>query len=234
MESLLLNGSILVVDDDVSIANFLKDYLEALGCRVVCVKDGQEALNITKKTAPAFVILDLMMPFVDGYAVCEEIRKISQVPILMLTAKMEEEDKIRGLYTGADDYLTKPFSPRELVARMQAILRRTEDKRISASHLLQISHLSYDSEKHSFQWKGKPIYLTLQEAKVLQMLMEAAYRVCTREQLLDILYPAGDKYVTDRIIDVHIGNIRQKIRAVDERFDLIETVRGIGYRLKEE
>lgn len=234
MDMLFLNGPVLIVDDDPSIASFLETYFQAIGCQVVLATDGQKALKVIEKESPAFVILDVMMPFMNGFMTCKEIRQRSDTPILMLTAKIEEDEKIQGLQLGADDYLTKPFSPRELVARMQAILRRTKDKCTFGSNLLRISNLTYNSEKHLFQWKGKPIYLTLQEGKLLQALMEATYRICTREQLLDILCPVGDKYVTDRIIDVHIGNIRQKIRATDEGFDLIETVRGIGYRLKEE
>lgn len=231
MDHLLLEGPVLVVDDDHSLATFIKDYLEALGCEVFCSKDGQDALNRISVMSPAFVILDVMMPFMDGYETCFEIRKMSRVPILMLTAKIEEEDKVRGLQIGADDYLTKPFSPRELVARIQAIMRRYLYRR-SAPNKLYCSGLLYDKERHLFFWKREPIHLTFQETQIAIHLLERKGKVCTREHLLNCLYPNRDRDVVDRIIDVHIGNIRQKIREVDSKFDLIKTIRGIGYCLE--
>jgi DNA-binding response OmpR family regulator len=231
MDSILLNGPVLVVDDDHSLSTFLKEYLEALGCEVFSAKNGQEALNLLGKMSPAFVILDLMMPFLDGFETCKEIRKTSQVPILLLTAKIEEEDKLRGLHNGADDYLTKPFSPRELVARMQTIMRRYLSG-ISSSNKLHCGSLLYYEERHLFFWKRSPIHLTFQEAQITIHLLKNMGKVCTRDELLECLYPTGDNDVIDRIIDVHIGNIRQKIRAVDERFNLIRTIRGIGYCLE--
>jgi DNA-binding response OmpR family regulator len=231
MNLLVLNGPVLVIDDDPSLVTFLKDYLEALGCEVYSAKNGQDALNLIGKLSPAFIILDLMMPFLDGYETCKKIRKTSQVPILMLTAKIEEEDKLRGLYMGADDYLTKPFSPRELVARMQTILRRCLNK---TDFIIKLScgYFFYHEEKHMFFWKRSPIHLTYQEAQIAIYLLESKGKVCTREQLLNCLYPNGDSDVVDRIVDVHIGNIRQKIRAVDSSFNLIRTIRGIGYCLE--
>lgn len=175
------------------------------------------------------------MPFMDGTTACWEIRKISNAPIVMLTAKIEEEDKIRGLERGADDYLCKPFSPRELVARMQAILRRmrTSERKASGLILNNNANLLYESESHRFYWKKAPLQFTYQEAQIVITLLKMQGKVCTREHLLNVLYPLGDKDVVDRIVDVHIGNIRQKIRDTDPGFDLIETVRSIGYRLKE-
>lgn len=231
MNLLVLNGPVLVIDDDPSLVTFLKDYLEALGCEVYSAKNGQDALNLIDKLPPAFIILDLMMPFLDGYETCKKIRKTSQVPILMLTAKIEEEDKLRGLYMGADDYLTKPFSPRELVARMQTILRRCLNKTDFFTKL-SCGYFFYHEEKHKFFWKSSPIHLTYQEAQIAIYLLESKGKVCTREQLLNCLYPNGDSDVVDRIVDVHIGNIRQKIRAVDSSFNLIRTIRGIGYCLE--
>ncbi|MCZ8513704.1 response regulator transcription factor [Paenibacillus filicis] len=233
LETLVLNGPVLLVDDDEAIVSFLKAYLEALGCRIVTASNGREALDAVNKISPAFIILDLMMPFMDGYAACEEIRKLSGAPILMLTAKMDEDDKVRGLLAGADDYLTKPFSPRELAARMQAILRRISGSR-EHFRRIRVADFEYDEERHHFSWKGTPLYFTFQEAKILIHLAENKTRILTREQLLEVLYPAGDSEVTDRIIDVHIGNIRHKFRAIDSAFDLIITCRGIGYSMKEE
>ncbi|MDR6998641.1 response regulator transcription factor [Neobacillus niacini] len=226
-----LTGPVLVVDDNPSLVTFLMDYFEGLGCKVYCAKNGQEALSLIKKVSPSFIILDLMMPFLDGYETCKEIRRNSQVPIIMLTAKVEEEDKLRGLYSGADDYLTKPFSPRELVARMQTILRRCLSE-TDFPNKLQCGYLLYDEDKHMFFWKKSLIHLTLQEAQIVIHLLECKGKVCTREQLLNCLYPNGDYDVVDRIVDVHIGNIRQKVRTVDPEFNLIKTIRGIGYRLE--
>ncbi|PUA36437.1 hypothetical protein C8Z91_23835 [Paenibacillus elgii] len=235
MNKLQLEGPILIADDDASLVSFLQEYFGALNCRVLAASDGQRAVELVKTEAPSFIILDIMMPFMDGTTACWEIRKISSAPIVMLTAKIEEEDKIRGFERGADDYLCKPFSPRELVARMQAILRRmrTSERKASGLILNNNANLSYDSESHRFYWKKVPLQFTYQEAQIVITLLKMQGKVCTREHLLNVLYPLGDKDVVDRIVDVHIGNIRQKIRDTDPGFDLIETVRSIGYRLKE-
>lgn len=235
--TLSLEGPVLVVDDDAAIVRFLETYLEALGCEVLTASDGHKALKILDKFNPSFVILDVMMPFQDGYETCRQIRKKSDSPILMLTAKIEETDKIRGLELGADDYLTKPFSPRELVARMQAILRRAnrplKNEEVSTP-ILRFGELTYDAKRHLFNWVGHSVYLTSQEAKIMIELLEKKGLISTREHLLNVLYPTGEEGAVDRIIDVHIGNIRQKLRAIDSTYDPIQTVRGIGYRLQEE
>lgn len=225
-------GPILVVDDDKKTASLVQVYLEREGFETLLAHDGGKALDLTRRHSPILIILDLMLPVVDGWDVCRELRKSFDVPIIMLTARGEEADRISGLTLGADDYVVKPFSPSELVARVKAVLRRgrlgpTEEKRI-----LSHGNLILDPEKRKVSLKDRPVQLTPHEYKLLHALMVSPGRVFTRDELLGHLYPRGEA-VIDRVIDVHIGKLRQKIEEDPSNPRFILTVRGIGYQFEE-
>lgn len=226
------HGPVLIVEDDRKTASLVALYLERDGFQTIAAHDGQQALDLAKRHPLSFVILDLMLPKVDGLEVCRRLRQQSDVPILMLTAKEEELDRLLGLSLGADDYVVKPFSPRELVARVKAILRRTTPQRAKAQGLLSQGGVVVDLEKHKVTLKGRPISVTSFEFKLLQALIASPGRVFSREELVNRLYPHGDA-VIDRVIDVHIGKLRQKIEADSSKPRYILTVRGVGYRFAE-
>jgi DNA-binding response OmpR family regulator len=224
--------TILVVDDDPKIVSLICLYLEREGFKTVSGGDGTTALELITKHKPSLVVLDLMMPGVSGMEVCRRLRERADTPVLMLTAKIEEEDKLAGLAIGADDYMTKPFSPRELVARVKAILRRTgylnERRPRLALHGVEV-----DLDRHRVRVDGQEVYLTAFEFKLLVALMEYPGRVFGREQLLAQVYSYDEMYVVDRTIDVHIGKLRQKVEADAARPERILTVRGVGYKFRE-
>ena len=226
-------GSILIVEDDKKTASLVELYLQREGFRTVIAADGREALELARLHDPILVVLDLMLPFVDGWEVCRQLRSWSDVPVIMLTARGEEVDRISGLTLGADDYVVKPFSPRELVARVKAILRRgrldTSSERTVWSH----KDLILDVDKRRVSMGGQAISLTVHEYNLLKALMTRPGRVFSRAELLDRLYPDGEA-VIDRVIDVHIGKLRQKIEEDSSQPRHILTVRGIGYRFAEE
>ena len=228
-----LPGPILIVEDDKKTASLVALYLEREGFQTVLASDGLRALELAKRHKPALVILDLMLPRLDGWGVCRQIRRTSNVPILMLTARGEEIDRVSGLTLGADDYLAKPFSPRELVARVKAILRRTLPETAPGKDFLSHENLVIDLEKRRVSLQGRPLSLTPHEYKLLQTLMAVPGKVFTRAELLDKLYPAGEA-VIDRVIDVHIGKLREKIEEDPANPRRILTVRGIGYQFIEE
>jgi DNA-binding response OmpR family regulator len=234
MNSLSAPGLILIVEDDHKTASLVSLYLQREGYETAMAHDGVEALQLARQRTPMFVILDLMLPRLDGWEVCRQLREFSDVPILMLTARGEEFDRVLGLTLGADDYLVKPFSPRELVARVKAILRRlhpaTRDRYRSAK--LTLGELVLDIQRHRLTVGGRQIELTPSEFKLLRTLMAAPGRLFTREQLLDALYPHGEE-VVDRVIDVHIGKLRQKIENDPANPCYIMTVRGYGYQFAE-
>jgi DNA-binding response OmpR family regulator len=225
-------GQILIVEDDKKTASLVQLYLEREGFETVLAHDGHEALELAQRHRPIFIILDLMLPMVDGWEVCRELRKSSDVPILMLTARGEEVDRISGLTLGADDYVVKPFSPRELVARVKAVLRRGRLKSAVEKNILSHGALALDLEKRKVSLNDRPVQLTPHEYKLLQALMASPGRVFTRDELLDYLYPSGEA-VIDRVIDVHIGKLRQKIEEDQAKPRFILTVRGIGYQFEE-
>jgi len=220
-------ATVLVVDDDPKLVSLVRMYLERDGFQVVAAYDGAQALGMVARHDPAFIILDLMLPRVDGIAVCRQIRATSRVPILMLTARVEEADKLAGLGVGADDYVTKPFSPRELVARVRAILRRAAPP----APRLVAGPLVMDLDRREVSLDGREVRLTVIEFKLLQALMEFPGRVFTRDQLLAHVYAFEEVDVIDRTIDVHIGKLREKLGddAAHPRF--IQTIRGVGYKL---
>jgi DNA-binding response OmpR family regulator len=226
-------GPILIVEDDKKTASLVELYLQREGFKTVVAPDGRQALELARRHNPILVVLDLMLPFIDGWEVCRELRSWSDVPIIMLTARGEEVDRISGLTLGADDYLAKPFSPRELAARVKAILRRarldTTGKRAVWSH----KDLVLDLDKRKVSIRGRSVSLTAHEYNLLKSLMTRPGRVFTREELLERLYPDGEA-VVDRVIDVHIGKLRQKIEEDSSQPRYILTVRGIGYQFAEE
>jgi DNA-binding response OmpR family regulator len=224
---------ILIVEDDKKTASLIKLYLEREGFQTVIAYDGQQALELAEQDRPIFVILDLMLPLVDGWEVCRRLRQSSNVPILMLTARGEEIDRVSGLTLGADDYVVKPFSPRELVARVKAILRRGRPEAPRQEKVLSFEGLTLDLEKHKVTLEGRPVLLTPHEFKLLQTLMAAPGKVFAREELLDRLYPHYEATVIGRVVDVHIGKLRQKIEKDPSKPRYILTVRGIGYQFVE-
>ncbi|MBU3154693.1 response regulator transcription factor [Clostridium estertheticum] len=221
---------VLVVDDEEHIRELIKFNLEKNGYKVICADNGIDAVKLAKEQAPQLMLLDLMLPGMDGLDVCKEIRKdsnMSGMPIIMITAKGEEIDKIIGLELGADDYITKPFSVRELVARVKAILRRTTMKIVEKT--FKIGNLVIDFGKHEVLKSEIRIDLTLKEFELLQILIKNKGRVMTRDFLLDKIW--GYEYVGEtRTVDVHIRHLRQKIEEDDKNPVYIQTIRGIGYR----
>jgi DNA-binding response OmpR family regulator len=223
---------VLIVEDDKKTAALVAMYLEKEGFKALLAHDGEHALELAKRQKPVFVILDLMLPKVDGWEVCRQLRSFSDVPILILTAREEEMERVLGLSLGADDYVVKPFSPRELVARVNAILRRTRHEPRKAQTPLSYRGLVLDPEKCKVTLNDRPVSLTLSEYRLLHALMCTPGKVFTRRELLDRLYPHGE-VVIDRVIDVHIGKLREKIEEDTSRPRYILTVRGLGYRLSE-
>ncbi len=226
-------SQILVVEDDKKTASLIKLYLEREGFQILIAHDGRQGLELAERHKPVFVILDLMLPVLDGWEVCRQLRKSSDVPILMLTARGEEVDRVSGLTLGADDYVVKPFSPRELVARVKAILRRRRPEIPDREKVLSFEGLTLDLEKHKVILEGQPVLLTPHEFRLLQTLMAIPGKVFSREELLDRLYPRREATVIDRVVDVHIGKLRQKIEQDPSHPRYILTVRGAGYQFAE-
>jgi len=221
--------TVLVVEDDPKMVNLLRLYLERGGFIVTAAYDGRAGLEAVERAHPDFVILDLMLPHLDGVEVCRRIRAKSDVPILMLTARVDEVDKLLGLSLGADDYVTKPFSPREVVARVNAILRRAT--REGPRKVLRHGDLEMDLDRHHIRQNGREVRLTPIEFKLLQVFLEAPERALSREQLLNRIHAFHEVDVVDRTIDVHIGKLREKLADDPARPRYIATVRGIGYKL---
>lgn len=230
----MLVSPILIVEDDKNTSHLIATYLEQEGFSTIFAYDGERALALAKLKDPGFVILDVMLPKVDGWEICRELRKFSDVPILMLTAREEEIDRILGLSLGADDYVVKPFSPRELVERVKAILRRTQPRGAGtrSSEILRHGELMLDPGKYKVTLGGRTIHLTTSEYKLLHILMASPGQVFSRDSLLSKFYDHGET-VVERVIDVHIGKIRQKIEKNPAKPRLILTVRGFGYSFAE-
>jgi two-component system alkaline phosphatase synthesis response regulator PhoP len=222
----MMRGRILVVEDEKKIAELVKAYLEKEGFEVTVAITGQQAVSILKNQFD-LIILDLMLPDMDGEDICRSIRKDSDIPIIMLTAKSEEEDRIKGLGIGADDYVVKPFSPRELVARVKALLRRTKGPKQGAS--FNKGDLVIDSLHFEIKKDGHPVVLTPTEFKLLQCLAEHPGQIFSRLQLVNIIL-GYDFEGYDRTIDAHIKNIRHKIEEDPKAPSYIKTVYGVGYR----
>jgi DNA-binding response OmpR family regulator len=194
--------------------------------------DGAEALELAGKIHPVLVVLDIMLPGLSGFDVCKRLRERGDIPVLVLTARVEEEDKLAGLRFGADDYMTKPFSPRELVARVKAILRRSGLLHERRPKLI-LHGVEVDMDRHRVKVQDEEVHLTAFEFKLLVALMEFPGRVFSREQLLAQVYDYDEMYVVDRTIDVHIGKLRQKIETDSTHPERILTIRGVGYKFQE-
>jgi DNA-binding response OmpR family regulator len=228
-----MTGPILIVEDDRKTASLVALYLGREGYETVMAYDGEQALELARRHNPIFVILDLMLPLIDGWEVCRQLRQSSDVPILILSAREEEIDRVSGLTLGADDYVVKPFSPRELVARVKAILRRTGIPTFKYRKRLSSGGLVLDQERHKATLDGRLLDLTPHEFNLLRTLMAFPGKAFTRGELLMHLYPRHEANVIDRVVDVHIGNLRQKIEKDPAHPQFIMTVRGIGYKFAE-
>lgn len=225
--------AILVVDDEASIRNVVTAYLKAEGYTVHEAADGSQALAAFWRYRPDLVVLDVMLPGMDGLEVLQQIRRESEVYVLLLTARSEEMDRVIGLTVGADDYLTKPFSPRELVARVKAILRRGRSTTQDEERMLAFAHIRIDGQRHEVWRSNQRIDLTALEFKLLKTLANHAGMVLSREQLLGQVW-GYDFYGDDRVVDVHIGHLRQKLEPDPANPHLIITVRGVGYKFQDE
>jgi two-component system alkaline phosphatase synthesis response regulator PhoP len=223
---------ILVVDDEPEIVRVLRGYLERSGFEVLAAYDGPEALRRARQESPDLIVLDLMLPGMDGLDVAREIRRASQVPIIMVTARVDETDRVLGLELGADDYVLKPFSPREVVARVRAVLRRTLGSVEAAPVLYRLGGLALDEARRSVSLAGAPIDLTRSEFEVLRLLLSAPGRVFTRLQLLEAAQ--GEAYEGyERTIDTHIKNLRRKLGDDPRDPTYVLTVHGVGYKVAE-
>ncbi len=222
---------VLIAEDDREIVKVVRAYLERAGFNVLTAYDGREALLMARQERPDLVILDLMLPEMDGLDVCRHLRRESDIPIIMLTARVEEADKLVGLELGADDYITKPFSPRELVARVRAVLRRAE--RPSEPEIISVGEVTIDKGRHMVKVGGREVELTPTEFDLLTGLMRHPGRVFTRLQLLEMVQ-GGAYEGYERNIDVHIKNLRRKIEPQPHEPRYILTVHGVGYRFAEE
>ena len=223
-----MNKQILVADDDAHIRDVLRIALAQAGFEVTEVADGKEALREATRSEPDLIVLDIGMPEMDGLEVCRELRKTSQIPILFLTAQGDEIDRVVGLELGADDYVSKPFSPREVIARIRAILKRAGAEEAPAS-VLQRGTLRIDPERHLCEVGEKKVTLTAREMELVIQLMKRPNHVMARPQLVDAIY-GTNIHVSDRTMDSHLRNVRAKFSAVGCK-DAIETVHGVGVRM---
>lgn len=222
--------NILVVDDDKNICELLRLYLEKEGYKVIIANDGVEALELFKKTKPNLVLLDIMLPGCDGWQVCRGIRKTSQCPIIMISAKGEVFDKVLGLELGADDYVTKPFEAKEVVARIKAVLRRIPSQPISKNREVEYDNFYINLETYELKAKGVQIEAPPKEMELVYYLASNPNRVFTRDQLLDEVW-GFDYYGDSRTVDVHIKRLREKLENVSDKWAL-KTVWGVGYKFE--
>ncbi|AZC37961.1 response regulator [Pseudomonas chlororaphis] len=217
---------ILIVEDEPKLAALLRDYLDAAGYPSLCLDNGLDVVPEVRAHRPRLILLDLMLPGRDGLEVCQELRRFSEVPIIMITARVEEVDRLLGLDLGADDYICKPFSPREVVARVKAILRRSPQLTAAAQARLQI-----DEERYRASFDGIALDLTPVELRLLKTLAASPGRVFSRDQLLDRLY-SDHRVVTDRTVDSHVRNLRRKLAQACPGEDPIQSLYGVGYKLE--
>lgn len=227
--------TIVVVDDESEIVNIVRDYLEQAGFRVLTASDGLTALRLARSERPALVVLDLMLPGMDGLDIVRALRSdpaTSSMPVIMLTARVEETDRLIGLELGADDYITKPFSPREVVARVRAVLRRTESP-LDTSGVLHMGDLVIDLQRRSVRKDGVPIELTATEFDLLSILVREPGRPFTRTRLLELAYDVSYAGF-DRTVDAHIKNLRRKLETDPRHPHYILTIYGVGYKFNED
>ncbi len=226
-----MSTTILVVDDEANLVELVRDYLQREGYRVLVAGDGPTALDLARTQQPDLVVLDVMLPGLDGIEVCRRLRQFSDAYVVMLTSRAEEIDAIIGLSVGADDYVTKPFSPRELVARVKAHLRRPRTGAPDDPEpppVRRFGDLVLDEGRHEVSRQGTVVPLTAREFQLLATVAAHPGRVFTRDQLLERVW--GDAYYDDHIVDVHVGNLRKKIEDDPAHPRFVETVRGVGYR----
>ncbi len=221
---------ILVIDDEPKLVDIVRDYLKAGGFEVTAAHDGPQGVALARKERPDLIVLDLMLPGMDGLDVCREIRRESRVPIVMLTARVDETDKLIGLEIGADDYLTKPFSPRELVARVRAVLRRSTSA--EPLEVIRAGALTLDRARYQAQLGEREIALTPTEFEILSTLASQPGRIFSRDQLLTAAHGVSFEGY-ERAIDWHIRNLRRKVDADDSNASHIVTVHGVGYKFVE-
>jgi two-component system alkaline phosphatase synthesis response regulator PhoP len=229
MEISMTSAKILVIDDEPNIVNLVSAYLKPEGYEVYTAEDGLKGLKAARAFKPDLIVLDVMLPGIDGIEVLTRLRRESDVYVILLTAKTEETDRVIGLSIGADDYVSKPFSPRELTARIKAALRRLKGEVPTSGDILPFKHIRIDVAARQVTVDDNPIELTAIEFDLLRVLAENRGRVLTREQLLEKVW-GGSYYGEMRVVDVHLGHVRKKLG----RNDLIATVRGVGYRFEDE
>jgi two-component system response regulator BaeR len=223
---------VLVVEDEPKIAQLLVDYLQRDGFHVTVLDEGTHAVEMIREREPGFLILDLMLPGKDGLTICREVRQFSNLPIMMLTAKVDEIDRLLGLELGADDYVCKPFSPREVVARVRTILRRLQQKPVVATdNELSYRVITLYLDRYECIVQGQRIELTPVEFKMLRGFMSQPGRVFSRDQLMNFSYP-DERIVSDRTIDTHVKNLRKKLAQAASEGELIHSIYGIGYKIE--
>ncbi len=226
------NEEIIVVEDEVKIARLLSDYLQREEYRVTILSEGTHAVEKIQAKQPAFVILDLMLPGKDGLTICKEVRKFSDVPIMMLTARVEEIDRLIGLELGADDYVCKPFSPREVVARVKIILRRSQASPAKTlENEIRYRNVSLYIDRFTCEVDGQPVELTPVEFRMLKALMSSPGRVYSRDNLMALAYE-DRRIVSDRTIDTHVKNLRKKLSLITAGEGLIHSIYGVGYKIE--
>ena len=223
-----MSKTILIIEDEKAIQNIIKAFLEDAGYTAVLADDGLEGIEKFHKYSPDIVLLDLMLPKIDGFAVCELIRKESQVPIIMLTARDDDESQMKGFDVLADDYITKPFTMPLVMRRIEAVLRRTEHGNQAENTVIHYKEISLDADSFTVLVSGKSVSLTTREFEILKLFLENPGRVFTRDNLLNTIW--GYDYFGDaKIVNTHIKNIRRKLGV-----DYIETIRGMGYKIEKE
>lgn len=218
---------VLIVEDEPQLARLLADYLQQSGFEAFCVNDGAAAVGEIRARGPALVLLDLMLPGKDGMAICREVRAFSNVPIIMVTARVEEIDRLLGLELGADDYICKPFSPREVIARVRAVLRRAE-----SGPDISRRDLELDAERFRAAFRGRALDLTAVEFQLLRLLASEPGRIFTRSQIMSAIY-TDHRVVSDRTIDSHVKKLRRKIGAASPDEELVHSVYGVGYKFEQ-
>lgn len=221
-----MNGKLLIAEDEEKLARVLSDYLTQSGFETFCLSNGAEVVPWIREHIPDLILLDLMLPGRDGMDICKEIRTFSSIPIVMITARIEEIDRLLGLELGADDYICKPFSPREVVARVKAVLRR-----VGGGQMIRAEGLILDESRYRAALNGHDLELTAVEFKLLQFLAANPGRIYGRQQLMDRIYP-DQRIVSDRTIDSHIKKLRKKMAAVGAEGELIHSVYSVGYKFE--
>ena len=219
--------TILIVEDEAKLASLLTDYLRSANFDARWLADGRDVAPVVKTHAPDLILLDLMLPGRDGIAVCRELREFTDTPVIMVTGRVDEIDRLLGLELGADDYICKPFSPRELVARVNAVLRRSRSTEATAHRM----RLVIDRQTYRASWDGEPLALTPAEFRLLEALAQHPNKVWSRDQLLDCLY-TDHRVVADRTVDSHVKNLRHKLQRVSRDAVIVRSIYGVGYKLE--